>query len=183
MDLAKFEIDRAFSPYRKEALYCLMIDVIITLICSTVCFLIEIQQSAPALFLIFPAYFIAEIIVNYRLALLSILEVRNQSYVCKEVTVTQIKIEDSASGRWGSIVPKLYSKSLGVNRYKILCVDANNEKIKLRCAMSRKIVRLLGDSMDASGGLRRTVIFGRYSHIVLKYCDNDDLALVMNRKL
>lgn len=183
MGLAKYEIVRAYSPYRKEALYCFVIDIITVFVCSAVFILIGIPHYAPLLFLVFPTYLVVEILINYRLAVLSILEEWNQIYVLKDILIVGIKIEDSASGRWGSVIPKLYPKELGIKRYKIKCIDSNKAEMSLRCVMSNKNAKLLSSRIDSESALLRTVVIGRYSRIILKYCDKDDLALVLNRTM
>ena len=183
MDLTKKELFCAYSPYRKEALYCLGIDGIVAFVCCAVFFLQKVHTFAPALFLIIPGYFILEMLINYRLAILSFIEERNQSYIQKEISIVGMKIEDSASGRWESAIPKLYAKNLRMNRYKIMCIDSNKEKISLRRVMSNKNAQLLSDKIHDESPLRRTVVIGKYSRIILKYCDKDDVSFVLSRTM
>lgn len=182
MDLNKYEIAH-YLPYRKEAMYCFTLDIVIVVVICVLFFVMEIQFYMPVLFLILPTYFIIESFFNYRLALLSFFEVCKNSYMSKDVYIVDINIENSASGHWGSIISKLYPKAVGMERYKIICVDTNNVKLTLRSAMSNKNSQLLTDGIRMTKPLKRTVVFGRYSHIVLKYLDDDDLAFILNRKL
>lgn len=183
MDLTKKELFRAYSPYRKEALYCFAIDVIIVIVGIATLVCLGLPHYAPVLFLIFPGYFVLEILINYRLAILSIIEERTQNYILKDVSIIGMRVEDSASGRWGSVVPKLYPGNIGMNRYKILCIDSNKHKLSLRRVMSNKNAQLLSDKIYDVSILPSTVVIGRYSRIILKYCDEDGVAFVLNRTM
>ena len=183
MDLSKNEVARAYSPFRKEALFCFIVDVVILLICSAVFVVIELQKYAIWLFLVFPLYFLAEVFINYRIAILSLIEDRHQCIVFRTVVIEHVQIESSASGHWGSVLPSLYPSQMRVQRYKIKCTDANGKKLSLRCAMSIRNAKLFDKMLESPSLRKRTVVTGKFSHIILKYCDKDDFAFVLSRRL
>ena len=182
MDLSKSEFLHAYSPYRKEATRCLAIDVLVSFLCGIILFIVGIQTNAVWTFWVIPIYFFIELFVNYKFAILSLIEEKNKCVVLAVVTIEKKEIEDSASGRWGSIIPRLYPKELHMQRYKITCTDESGKKILLRSVMSINNAKLFNKMLETTSMCKRTIIAGKYSHIILKYCDRDDFALILNRR-
>ena len=183
--LNKNEFAHAYSPYRKEARYCLIVDLIISVFGCVLVFYMYALVNKTAIWLLgaFPSLLIIESFVNYRLAILSLIEEKHQLVVQKTVTLGTFKKEDSASSHWGSIIPKLYPKEMNMQRYKMRCIDTNGEKLTLRCAMSLRNAILFDKMMEDETTRKRTLIIGKYSRIILKYCDNDDFAFILSRRL
>ena len=103
--------------------------------------------------------------------------------ILKTVFIENFQIESSASGHWGSVIPNLYPEKMGVNRYKIKGTDSEGQKIVLRCAMSFKNAKLFDQMIEDVSMKKRTVIVGKYSHIIVKYCDKDDFSFMLSRRL
>ena len=179
MALSKKEINHAYSPYRKEAIFCFIIDCVIVV--ASMAFLICID--AIQLFYVFPLYFVVEVLLNYRLAILCAIEERYRKFDLLEIKFTKSDLEDSASGHWGSIIPQLYPSELRVARYRIKCIDSNNKSLTLRCVMSLKNAELFDKMIECNTEQMQLVIVGKYSRIIVKYCTINDFTFVLNRRL
>ncbi len=178
-------INRAYEPYRKEAMHCFVEYILVVLACGVVFLIWKIQT--PNIYIVLGIgcllSFVLEIFLNYRLALLSWIEERRQLYEVKEVQMIRFKEEYFTSGKYESIIPKLYPKDIGVCRNKIKCIDSNNKNLSLRSAMGNKNAQMLIDEIKKRTGVRRTVMVGKYTHIIVKYCDNDYISHRLNTVL
>ena len=162
MDSHKVAVN-AYEPYFKEALFCLWFDIIIELIISAFLVLIKVAF----LLWIIPIFFVFELFANFRIAVLAIIERRKSRYAIKDVYITDLHIEDSASGHWGSILPRLYPPNLQIERYRLTCTGPDGKKIMLRCAMSTSKRRILNKFLGKNCILK--VTYGRMSKIVVKF--------------
>ena len=127
----------AYEPYILEALFCFGLDLLLSLLMIIIIVKYGLFEST-FFCLAIPVYFLVAVFVNYRIALLSILERINKAYISTSFCIYEIQEEWSASGPWGSIIPKLYPKNQGVDRYKIIGIDSTGKPIKLHCAISEK---------------------------------------------
>ena len=182
MDLDERIFERAFAPYRKESVHCLLLDIVISIIGFGMFMLMNIPEIDMGLFLVFPVYFLVEIFVNYRISILTLIEEHLLCVVRKDVTIENCQLEYSPSGRWGSVIPKLYPSIMKVARYKIMCTDENGKKVKLRSVMSLKNVQRFRKMVETTSH-PQSVIIGKYSRIILKYCDKNDNTFVLNRRI
>lgn len=203
MDLKKRKRLHAYEPYKREALYCFCADLILVLCLAVVIILFDIPQKFPYVYLVFPAFFLLELVFNYSIFLLGLVEQRRNLFLQKQVRIQKITVENSFSGHWGSVISKLYPSQLMVGRYKLLCVDSSGEKLKLRSAMSLKKYQLLISHLhpELMEALSRThsqrskpvnpvdvvqqswtVSFGKYTHIILSYDDQNELSDMLNRQ-
>lgn len=131
------------APYIRELLYVLCIDLIIVLLLCFI-FLIpnwssvsDVRGIVLALACIILIYITVELFFNYRLGLLAIIDKYKGDYREYEGIITDYIVESSASGwLWNSIIPKLYPKQLGVNRFRILFISNGAEEFT-RIIMSR----------------------------------------------
>lgn len=180
MDLHDLQIKKAYTPYRKEALHCAGIALVITIVGSLSLLVIGLHHIAPMLFLIFPLFWLVEMVIDCRLAIYSVLEKRKRKYITKIVTIVQIRTENAVSGHWGSVIPQMYPKQLRVDRYKILVYDNSGNKVSLRCVMSGKKWQMLSDNVLKGGSLERKITYGKYSRIVIAWNDKDNLAYSLN---
>ena len=187
MVLNKKEFERAFSPYRKEAKHCLMKDVFLAFaLCILIAIFVNSDKNLIVMFWIIPLYFFIECAINYRLAIITMIEEHKRCVITKNVLIENKKNEWSPSGpRYSDgAMPFLYPKGMKVERYKIKCTDiSTGKKIYLRCAMSLKNAELLNKMLACESTRNRTVIIGKYSHIIIKYCDKDDFAFALSRRL
>lgn len=192
----------AYEPYRREALYCLRVDLLIVFCGAIIVTIAGMPRIWPSFYWIFPAYLLIELFLNYSLALIGTMEQRRELFIRRQVRIQKITREHSFSGRWGSVISKLYPPNLMVDRYKMICLDENGEKLTLRSAMSLKKYRLLIERIDPAcrryhRGRRHerpkpidrtaptelplwTVTIGKYSHIILSYDDKDELCDFLN---
>lgn len=180
MDLHDSLLKKAYAPYRKEALHCAGLALVITIVGFLSMLLINLHQIAPILFLIFPLYWLAEILINCRLSIYSFWEARKREYVTTTATIIQIRTENAVSAHWGSAIPQLYPKQLRVDRYKIVGYDDSGNKVFFRCVMSGKKWQLLSDNVQKGSSLERKIIYGKYSRIIILWSDKDDLAHSLN---
>ncbi len=182
MDLS----DKAYAsyiPYRKEAGYCLCIDIVIITFLVIFLLAMNIHQFAPHLFVFCLLFIIIEIFTNYRIALLSFLEIRSHKFVTTELYLVEIGEEFSLSGKWGSQMLKLYSPQMMVRRYRFIFKAHNGKRLVLRCAMSAKKAQKVKDVLAEKETISRRIIFGKYTHIILKCDDKDEIASVLNTKI
>ena len=162
--MAKQTMRNEYRPYIKEFLYCLGIDAIITLIII----ILAVSFNVPHLCLYFLPFLAAEVAWNYRVAILIFIERPSRSPVQCRAAVKVIDTEWSASGKYGSIIDKLYPKELEVGRYKIICEMPEGKRFRVRSVMARKrafefeIMHMKGRLNDVS------LTYGPISKIVFK---------------
>ncbi len=172
----------AYEPFRREARYCFGLDLLISFVLA-ICFFLLHLFSSPLFCMIIPLYFLIEIIVNYRIGLLSRLESKRRLFVSTLVSITKIQDEYSPSGRWNSIIPKLYPPHLRVNRYRIIGRDSIGNMINLRCAISGEKWQLIHDNIGEGIGWDRLITYGKLTHIILSFDNKDDISFKLNRNL
>ena len=182
MVLDKKIFKKAYSPYFKEARYCFIIYlcVSVSVVLFFVCFA-AIKQIEVFLFLVpvLIVYALCEFATNYRLIFMIILE----NARCKKQTViiNRIVTEHSWSGHlWNSVLPKLYEKKQLVNRYKLICHDPNGKKVILRCVMSAKKCKFLQNRIFESLSTQCVIVYGKYSKIVICYESNQSWTDQLN---
>ena len=176
----------AYAPFQREARYCFTVDLFISLVVAVIFFLLNLFSSTFFRWII-PSFFLIEIIVNYRIGLLSRLESKIGAFISAKICISEIQDEYSASGRWNSIISKLYPPNLRVNRYRVIGKDGTGNIIKLRCAISGKKWQLIHDSIHDSicEGVEwnRLVTYGKLTHIILSFDDKDDVSYKYNRTI
>lgn len=185
MDLSDREVTRAYEPYRREALYSFITTLLVMLCCTALTIPWGIHN--PKLFIIFVVgYLFIQLLAAvfiYRFALFSIIEKRRNAYIKVSIRIIGISDEWIPSGKYESVMPKLYSKGLKVEPQKIKCMDSDMNKLMLRSAMSAKNAQLLVDEIWNEPGKVRTVLYGKYTHIIVKFCDKDDTSFKLNRTI
>ena len=185
MVLNNKEILLAYEPYRKEASHSFvtMVGAMACCIVVLIPFCKEIPKVLIVLGLSYLLLILFATIFIYRFSLLSIYEKRCCRYIRKEVRMTAMSDEYSPSGKYESIIPRLYPAGLRVQRHKIRCLDSDGNKLLLRRAMGGKNAQLLMDEIFNGGESKRTVIYGKYTHIIVSFCDKDDTAFWMNHRI
>ncbi len=178
----KKQYSMAYEPFLREARYCFVLDTLISF-AVVICFFMLNLFSSPFFCMIIPAFFFIEVIVNYRIGLLALWERKKQLFVSTKVCIIEMREEYSPSGRWNSIIPKLYPPHLGVNRYRLIVKDSIGNMIILRCAMSGKKWQLIHDNIGDGIGWNRLVTYGKLTHIILSFDDKDDTSFKFNRNL
>lgn len=165
MALDKKKTARAYESYYREALYCLIVDVLISLeIIIIACLL-----NMPILIMLVPLMFLGDCFINYRIAILSLIEKISMKNKKIEVKVVDIKIESSWSGwNFESVIPKLYPQKDNVLRYKIVCFDTSGKKKIFRIVMSRKkYLKFLEIFIKPSNTPMISITYGQFTRIVL----------------
>lgn len=177
------EVSRAYEPYRREALYSFVMSILAMVCCTVV--IIPWGIEIPGVFLVLGVGYLCilllEAVFIFRWALLSVIEKRRGCYACAQVQMVRISEEFVPSGKYESVVGKLYPKELRVRRHIIKCVDADGNRLTLRSVMSGKNAQPLLDEIYYKTGKTRTVLYGKYTHIIVKYCDDDDTSLTERR--
>ena len=178
MTLKERELHNAYEPYNREALYCLRVDILLVL-GLVIAFTLFGGWNYPQLYWVFPFYFLLELIFNYSLAILGFFERKLGLFLQKKIKIVRITEDYSPSGHWGSVIPKLYPKQVNVSRNKLICTDEDGKRLRLRSAMSGKKWQLLFDSIEANPS-QCTVTFGKLTHIVISYDDQNELCFQLN---
>lgn len=160
----------AYIPFHKECYHCLFIDfavvfamVIGAMFISTKGFDNRVLWVGTCVIAVF--YLLIEVFINYRLSILARVEKRFNLIVCEALQYEDICEEFSLSGRWGSILPKLYPKELNVARFRVKMRDQCGNPISLRCAASGSQWK----QKTFHETLFVHVIYGKYSHIILSW--------------
>lgn len=172
-------LKKAYSPYYEEMYHCLLIDIPILLIG----FLLMFILNAPlVLYAFIGVLFGVEIFLNYKLPILSLFERKFSMYSTESFDLIRLADEWSASGHLGSVMTSLYPDKMRVCRYKILSLNSQRKKFKLRCVMSAKKSQILSDKILREKSLKATITYGRLTRIVIKYEDKDEWAKILNLK-
>lgn len=183
------EVTRAYEPYRKEAIH-IFASYVLLLFFLTIGYIIVYFLSDlgnPAFHIIWIGvvlfFFLVAVIINFRLALLSVFEEHRQLYIQKEVQIIRLDEDWDFYGKWNNILPKLYPPKTGVNRRKLRCVDSDGNKLILRSALGQKNAQLLLDEIYSKIGNKHTILYGKYTHIIVKFVGNDNTAFRLSRML
>lgn len=180
MDNFAIQANRAYEPYRREALHCFWADAAVSAAMLLLIVATHLYQASRIIWAVFPLLFLVEGFVNYRLSLCSFVERRRKLYRVDHLQIVNIREDRSASGHWGSIVPQLYSPKMYVDRYRIKCRDADGRTIQLRCVMSGKKHRILSERMGDKEKLSIAIRYGKLTHIIITYLDQDETAWKLN---
>ena len=97
MDLDEIK-KRSYAPYRREALYCFAIDIVIVTVGSVLFYLYDVHNIIPWFPIIFLCYLLIEIFLNYRIAILSYVEQIFNLTAIDEIKLIKIYDAHSLSG-------------------------------------------------------------------------------------
>lgn len=185
MGLIDKEVARAYEPYRKEALY--SFTMILSAMIGGALIFIPWGKDDPKIYVVlgvgYPFILLLATALDFRLALLSVFEKMGKCYIKAEIQMIRITEEFLPSGKYESVIHKLYPKEAHVSPVKILCRTSDNKKLILRRAMSGKNQQLLVDEIWNDPEKKRTVQYGKFTHIIVEYCDKDDVAYWLNRRI
>lgn len=191
MALNKKIIERCYKPYLDESLYAFIRDIAISFAC--VLFLIIImflenrfeKELIVTLSLIMILLFMFILLTTLGIPILSAIE---RKYCgCKEskLRIERVELEycffTGIKGR--SCISKLYPETMGIDRFKIICRDENNKKVKLRSIMSKKKDGMILDYIEAHKEENLLLTYGKLTKIVLYYKDSKGNALDWNYRL
>ena len=160
----------AYEPFHKECLHCIAVDFAVVLVMLVGVLFISTKGYDLKVLLtgagaILALYFLVEFFLNYRLSILARLEKQFHLIIADELLYEDISEEFSFSGRWGSILPKLYPKEKSVGRFRVRMRNREEESISLRCAVCGK---QWNQKPPAEKRFVR-VVYGKYSHIILSW--------------
>ncbi|MBQ7322787.1 MAG: hypothetical protein IJW99_11865 [Clostridia bacterium] len=171
-------VSQAYAPYRKEALYCLIIDLIIAL---SLTLLLLLAGAGWFLLGILPLFCAGTLLLNYRTYRRIRKEIGEEAFEELTVEVTDIREDRSLAG-WGGIIKEGYPKNLHVLRCKLICRGADGQKFVLLSVMSEQKQRLLRESIDRKQLTACRILCGKYSRILLHYEESGELFDTLNRK-
>ena len=160
----------AYEPFHKESLHCLAVDVAVAaaILVGTL-FIRSRGFGGRALWLgagaVLLVYLIGETLLNHRLSILARLEGHFGWFETASLQQESIAEEFSFSGRWGSVMPRLYPEELRAGRYRVKMRAPTGERLTLRCAVCGKQWR----QTPPPEGRYASVTYGRYSHIILSW--------------
>ena len=159
---------RSYQPYWREALHCLMIDLLLIggLIFFSVATHFRILDGW-ILMIAIVVLFIGEALTNYRLIILGIIE-QTQGWICTEpLEYLHKDTEYAFSSRYGDLMEKLYPDYAFVARRKVYFKRQDGSKIKLRCIFYGDDDRWFEVNYKDKS-LEEMVTYGKLSHIILK---------------
>ena len=118
----------------------MILDIVILTICDAV--LLAMSKEVPSMWKLAAgmtvAYLLAECFLNYKMAILILLE--HHFYQPKEghFRIKSMDIEWSASGHSDSMIDQLYPKEMGIHRLKFICITDGGKRLRLRSATTSK---------------------------------------------
>lgn len=185
MSKVKRENRSKYSPFYREAIYCLVSDLVVSVVASIVLLLFNIQNIAPQLLLIIPTFFLICIFLNYRLAILAIIEKRFNRYVTSEIKIEKISNEYMLSSRWRykSAFQCIYPEKLYAGRYHLSCQNAAGKKVKLWCVLDGKQWEMLNKICCEKQFSEIKVTYGSLSSIIVSFDGKDSFSRNLNRKI
>ena len=160
----------AYKPFHKESLHCLAVDAAVAaaILVGTL-FIRSRGFGGRALWLgagaVLLVYLIGEALLNHRLSILARLEKRFGWFETASLQQESIAEAFSLSGRWGSVMPRLYPGELHAGRCRVKMRTPTGERLTLRCAVCGKQWR---QTPPPEGRFVR-VVYGRYSRIILSW--------------
>lgn len=181
MKLNRRAILRAYAPFRKEALISLAIDAAAMLLYAGVMAACGALKADWRCWLVLPAYVVVACLVHYRIALLSVVEQRRGMTVSDTVVIHALKEDYSASGHWGSMLSELAPKKVRLARTAFVCTDGSGKRLRLRRVTVSRNLQLLGNAIHRDGSVSRRVTYGKMTHIILAWDDDDAMAVELNR--
>ena len=169
-----------YEPYRKEALYCLIIDIVVAV---SIVLLLLLARAGWFILLILPLFAVCTGFINYLPMLRIRKEMRAELFETAVAEILEIRETRSAAGYWGTVLRESYPKALHVGKYKILCRDTAGQRITLQCVMSEQKQQLLRDGIDRKQLTQCSVTYGKYSRIIQAYDGCGNLTDALNQKL
>ena len=160
----------SYEPFHKESLHCLAVDAAVAVIILVGALFIGSRGlGGRALWLgagaVLLAYLIGEALLNHRLSILARLEKRFGWFETASLRQETISEEFSLSGRWGSLMPRLYPRELNAGRYRVKMRTPTGERVTLRCAVCGRQWRQVPPPEQRFV----RVVYGRYSRIILSW--------------
>ena len=160
----------AYEPFHKESLHCIAVDAAVAVIILVGALFIGSRDlGGRALWLgagaVLLAYLIGEALLNHRLSVLARLEGRFGWFETASLRQETIAEEFSFSGRWGSVMPRLYPRELNAGRFRVNMRTPTGECITLRCAVCGRQWR----QAPPPKGRFVNVVYGKYSRIILSW--------------
>ena len=172
MDFNKYS-KRAYAPYFKESIHCIEVFVFVSIILLVLFSILFVYLEISAYYILIiglVVYALLDCAFNHRLSILAVTEMRKGDWIKQEVVIKDIILEHSSSGYMGqSVIPKLYPKELGMERYKLVCENEKKEKVVLRTVMSRRKHKLLVNQIFIEKGAKSFIYYGKRTKIVLCY--------------
>ena len=175
---------RSYTPYFKESVYCLVIQVLVTgCLCAVFVGVGVVYQITvwPILIGILIVAWVVELLLNQRLSMVALWELKKLKWNTAAVTILEISEEASWSGHiWESVISKLYPSNQRVGRYKLICQTKTGKKLVLRCIMSGKKWQIIQDRIFDKQSTECSIHYGTHTRIVMLYCSQEDWTDKLN---
>jgi len=124
---------KSYLPYIGEGVFCFAIDLLICIVGTIMFYWMGIANISVWLFMVYPLYILAECFINYKIMLLSVLEVNMGLYEKEKLQYMTEKTAPEFVGKWEPILPKLLPQYSYVEKSILLFKRADGTIIKLRC--------------------------------------------------
>jgi len=163
MDPKSDRLRLSTEPYRRETIYCMIVDLLILSVFSALILTAKVYE----LFFIALAYIIVEMMTNYYVFFASVIERKFMKFSDNKVKIMKIREEISTSGwLFTSAVGFLYPKKDHMKRYIILAKDTNDRTIKIRTVMTSKKAQHFSDTYITGRTEFVNMRIGNYSRIL-----------------
>lgn len=187
LDRKKKIASKVYEPYHREASYCLGISVIVITFLILLGVVLSSYVDNNQVFLLFLPmillYFFAEIFLNFRISILAFFEKRECNWENQELTILKISEDISFSGKFHSVIRKLYPKEMEFDRYRIVCEDKNGKKVVLKSAMSNKKRWKIVQRIFEQKSLTCNIYYGKHTQVVMYYKSTEHWTDVLNHML
>ena len=173
-------IQSAYTPYRKEAFYCLIIDIVVAI---SIVLLLLLARAGWFILPILPLFALCTFCVNY----LTILRIHREAgrglFETATLEILSVKEIPSAAGYFGTILREIHPKAMKVGRCKLHCRDEGGNKLTLQCIMSEPRVQALREGIDGGQLTRCHITYGRKSRILCTCAERGRWADALNQKI
>ena len=174
----------SYLPYIKEGFFSFAIDLLICFVGTLLFFGMGIVNINGWLFMVFPLYLLVECFINYRIMLLSVLEVNMGLYEKERLQFVTKKRAPELVGKWEPILPKLLPQYSYIEKSILIFKRTDGTIIKLRCVFYgtsyRKPPRYNSSKEDSMLINAEEVEYGRFSKFIISRRDgktSDDNGL------
>ncbi len=159
-----------YQPYIKEGVFSLNIDLLVCFVGGVFLIWLGITKTNPWFLLVFPLYLLVECFWNYRIMLLSILEVNLELYKKEQLQLLKIKKAPEFVGKWETILSWVYPDHKYIEKNILYFKRTDGSIVRLRCvfygADRKPRSRAVSSSKEGISGFDE-VVYGRYSKVII----------------
>ncbi len=166
MDFSKEWFIATIEPYKREMLYCMIIDSVVLSLTAAIILFTKVYE----LFFFLVIYILVEIMTNYYVFIASMVEFRLNKFDYSRVRVLLIRDELSFSGHlFTSAISFLYPKKDHMKRCIIIAEKKENKILKVRSAMSTKNAQNFSDKYISNQNQYVEICSGKYSKVLYRH--------------